>query len=60
MQLKKLYLDHNQLTKLPHDLHKLGHSLTLLEDYRPNTLSIVLWAFCQLLAQAQARAQAWV
>ena len=29
-KLKKLYLDHNQLTKLPHDLHKLGHSLTLL------------------------------
>ena len=29
-KLKKLYLDHNLLTKLPHDLHKLGHSLTLL------------------------------
>ena len=29
-KLKKLYLDHNQLTKLPHELHKLGHSLTLL------------------------------
>ena len=29
-KLKKLYLDHNQLTKLPHELYKLGHSLTLL------------------------------
>ena len=32
-----------------------GHSLALLEEFRPNTLSIVLWAFCQLLAQARAR-----
>lgn len=29
-KLKKLYLDHNQLTRLPHELHKIGNCLTLL------------------------------
>ena len=26
-KLKKLYLDNNQLTKLPHELHKIGNTL---------------------------------
>uniref|UniRef100_A0A7S2DUE0 Uncharacterized protein n=1 Tax=Haptolina brevifila TaxID=156173 RepID=A0A7S2DUE0_9EUKA len=29
-KMKKLYLDHNKLTKLPHELYKLGQTLTLL------------------------------
>ena len=29
-RLKKLYLDHNQLTKLPHELYKLSQTLALL------------------------------
>ena len=29
-KLKKLYLDSNRLTRLPHELHKLSNTLTLL------------------------------
>ena len=57
-RLKKLYLDENQLTTLPHELHKLSNVLTLLgvagNPLDPALMQLYLAGLPVLLAHLKA------